>query len=288
MSVARLVHAVADRALARGETAMPSQPIHTESFPSIVSGFGYSPLFSALWRDDPATTLQMRDLSLAQASGDVMLAQHLRAGGFAKQNIAVCEEYSPFVFIFVLAGRVKMHPGGENPIELASFDSAFRFGTGDKVEWAVSHDAEIIKIVASREKGTDLGFEKAATGTWTVSRDDEESYIAGDGPRKYFRYRDLQVARGTNRRIHIHLVRATRSLEGGTGWHSHSMGQIFYVLRGWADLGVDGQASVRMSRGDAMCVHPRLRHNVPAFSADYLVLEMCVPADYDTIDAAAP
>ena len=41
---------------------------------------------------------------------------------------------------------------------------------------------------------------------------------------------------------------------------------------------------VNMAAGDAMCICPGLGHNVPAMSPDYSVLEMCVPADYDTND----
>ena len=39
-----------------------------------------------------------------------------------------------------------------------------------------------------------------------------------------------------------------------------------------------------------MCVGrgPHMRHNVTNFSGDYAVLEMCVPAEYDTIAVDAP
>ena len=66
------------------------------------------------------------------------------------------------------------------------------------------------------------------------------------------------------------------------------MGQIFYILRGWSELVVEDAAAFRMTPGDAMCLAPGMRHNVPGFSSDYLLLEMCVPADYDTIDAPPP
>jgi hypothetical protein len=31
-----------------------------------------------------------------------------------------------------------------------------------------------------------------------------------------------------------------------------------------------------------------MKHNVPGFTQDYLVLEMCIPAYYDTVDAPGP
>jgi mannose-6-phosphate isomerase-like protein (cupin superfamily) len=122
-------------------------------------------------------------------------------------------------------------------------------------------------------------------GRWSITADGEDAYVQGEGPRAYFRYRDLGVAEATGRRIHIHLVRSTKAISGGTGWHSHSMGQLFYVLRGWADLAVERQPWVKMVAGDAMCIAKGMKHNVPGFSEDYLVLEMCIPADYDTVDA---
>jgi hypothetical protein len=273
----------------RGDTAVSAKPVvSTNPFPPIVTGFGYSPLFPALWREDPRSTLQFRDLSLAQASDDVLSARHLRTAGLVKTTPELADAKSAFAFIFVLAGRVTFDDPQNGPTELRALDSACRFGSGAAVEWDLSHDAEVIEIVAGRTKQAALGFDTVPTGQWIVSHDEENTYVTGEGPRRYFRYRDLRVSEATQRRIHIHIVRATQSLEGGTGWHSHSMGQIFCVLRGWADLGVERQPAVRMSAGDAMCLSPRMRHNVPAFSADYLVLEMCVPADYDTIDAATP
>jgi mannose-6-phosphate isomerase-like protein (cupin superfamily) len=259
-----------------------------DPYPSIVSGFGYSPLTPALWRVDSRTALQMRDLSLAQASNDVLSARHLRTAGVPASTDQLADPLSPFAFVFVLAGRVTLTEPGREPVDLRALDSACRYGSGTTVKWELSHDAEIIEIAADRKGRAVLGFDTVKAGKWLVSHDEENSYLQGDGPRAFFRYRDLQVAEATGRRIHIHVVRATKLMDGGTGWHSHSMGQIFYVLRGWADLCVDRQPFVRMSAGDAMCVHPRLRHNVPAFSADYLVLELCAPADYDTADAAPP
>lgn len=256
------------------------------AYPSIVSGFSFSPLQPALWRKDPQTGLEFRNLALTKASADVLQSRHFRTGGVAVETSALVAPNSALAFVFVLAGRVRIKDGtGKRIAELHSLDCATRYGGGDAVTWGLSHDAEIIEIAALPAAHRTLGFEQLTAGEWVISHDDETHYVQGDGPRKYFRYRDLGVARASNRRVHIHIVRATEALDGGTGWHWHTMGQLFYVLRGWADLNIDGQPFVRMSAGDAMCVAPRMAHNVPAFTADYLVLEMCIPADYDTLDA---
>ena len=183
--------------------------------------------------------------------------------------------------MFVLAGHVCMEDFGREAVTLKPLDSATRHGSGCHATLSFSQDAEIILLRASARTGELFNSGAAA---WTYSHETETAYVRGDGPREYFLYRDLKVAVATGRRIHIHLVRSTRAVQGGTGWHAHSMGQLFYVLRGWAELEVERQPYVRMGIGDAMCIAKGMKHNVPAFSDDYLVLEMCIPADYDTVD----
>jgi hypothetical protein len=252
--------------------------------PSIIGDFGYSPLAPAIWQLDPNTALQYRNLSLDRASADALRGVHWRSAGVATETGALADPDSVFSFMFVLAGKVSFKERGGDAVTLNPFDSASRFGSGVDTTWNLSHGTELIEITAQASGAAVLGFERSTPGAWRVSREDEASYLTGDGPRRFFRYRDLGVAQASGRRIHVHVVRATQAIEGGTGWHSHSMGQLFYVLRGWADLAVEHRPWVRMSQGDAMCVAPRMSHNVPGFSVDYLVLEMCIPADYDTVD----
>jgi mannose-6-phosphate isomerase-like protein (cupin superfamily)/uncharacterized cupin superfamily protein len=253
-----------------------------DAFETIVTSFGYAPLAPALWQNDLASGLQFRDLALAQASDDAFLGTHWRAGGVAVSAGTLASRDASFVFLFVLKGQVTVHTEDGSRLLLRALDSAVRHGPGSPVLTEHSHDAELIELRADGEMPTVFG---AGDGRWTPSVESEPAYVQGEGPRRYFRYRDLGVAGATGRRIHIHIVRSTKALDGGTGWHSHSMGQLFFVLRGWADLLVERQPAVRMSAGDSMCIAKRMKHNVPAFSADYLVLEMCIPADYDTVDA---
>lgn len=254
-----------------------------QNYPTIVEHFGYSPIGPAVWRPDAASGLDFRDLSLGQASDQALIGRHLRCAGQPVTTRLVQPDCA-FAFIFMLRGKAIVEIKGQPPEELGPFDSATRHGPGGPVTWHLSHDAEIIEMSAT---AANPGLFGNGAGSWVISRDSEEKYIVGDGPRKFFSYRDLGVAAATGRRIHIHVVRAVEAGVGGTGWHFHNMGQLFYVLRGWAELSVEFQPEVKMSRDDAMCISSGMRHNVPAFSKDYLVLEMCVPADYDTVDAAA-
>lgn len=259
---------------------------HSPTYPSIVSGFGYSPLAPALWQPEPDVGMAFRDLSLAQASDDALIGRHWRAGGVVVETAALILPETAFAFIFVLAGSVGLQEGDKPPIVLRALDSATRIGAGKATNFTLSHDAECIEIKSSEVGARLLG---TGDGRWLPNHEEETAYVQGQGPRAFFRYRDLGVADASQRRVHIHVVRATRaSADNGTGWHSHSMGQLFYILRGWGDLSVERQPGLRMSTGDAMCISPRMKHNVPRFSADYLVLEMCIPADYDTVDAPNP
>jgi mannose-6-phosphate isomerase-like protein (cupin superfamily) len=254
-----------------------------QNYPNIVERFGYSPSGPAVWRPDPDSALDFRDLSLGQASEHALSGRHLRCAG-QPTAIELVQPDCPFAFIFMLSGKATIEIEGSAPQELDPLDSATRHGPGAAVRWHFSHDAEFIAMQATDAKPELFG---QGNGKWVINKDSEDKYIVGDGPRKFFSYRDLGVAAATSRRIHIHVVRAVEVGPGGTGWHFHSMGQLFYVLRGWAELSVEFQPEVKMARDDAMCISSGMRHNVPAFSKDYMVLEMCVPADYDTVDAAA-
>lgn len=262
---------------------MISPGVDGEQFPTIVSRFGYSPAGPAVWRKDEATGLEFRDLSLAQASEDAFVGRHLRATGQRGEGLVI-DRACAFAFIFVVRGSVTLEVEGKSPLVLEVMDCATRHGIDVPARLRFSEGAEVVEMVASPAKPDLFG---SGDGQWVISRETKDDYKVGDGPRSFFSYRDLGITAATARRIHIHVVKAEQSRAGGTGWHSHSMGQLFYVLRGWAELTVEHQPAVRMTEGDAMCIAKRMRHDVPAFSDDYMVLEMCIPADYDTIDATA-
>ncbi|SCW69939.1 Mannose-6-phosphate isomerase, cupin superfamily [Sphingobium faniae] len=214
-----------------------------------------------------------------------MTAYHYRADGEAIKTDSLGSQTAPFLFVFVLSGEVEVREGDKTSV-LRALDSWTRYGAGDGIEWAFSHTAEVFVLEGDEAAAKDYG--SPDTGGTVITRESEDAYIVGDGPRAFFGYRDLGTAGLTDRRIHIHLVRAVKMSEGGTGWHSHTMGQIFYILRGQGKLLVEDAAAVKMDAGDAMCIAPGMRHNVPGFSKDYFLLEMCVPADYDTVDAPPP
>jgi uncharacterized cupin superfamily protein len=68
------------------------------------------------------------------------------------------------------------------------------------------------------------------------------------------------------------------------------MGQLFMVLEGEADAEFESEPKRRIRQGDAMCIGAGIdnRHNISRVTAGYSVIELCVPARYDTIPVDAP
>jgi mannose-6-phosphate isomerase-like protein (cupin superfamily) len=119
----------------------------------------------------------------------------------------------------------------------------------------------------------------------TYNRNTAESYIRGDGPRRFLSYRNLGTSELTSGRVHIHSIRALELPKDGIAWHRHSMSQLFMELNGWLDFEVDGTPRQRLYAGDFVTLGAGMVHAVPLYSVDHAILELCVPADYTTEDA---
>lgn len=254
-------------------------------YPTIVEEFSYSPIEPAVWRKDARTGLEFRDLALDASTHGTLVARHWRNGA-EERTVDLVNKASPFAFLFVLSGTVIAEDVADEPITLGRFASATRYGRGTTTAWRCAPGAELFQIAGASDADDMLGTAGIVATDWTITHDSESAYVVGQGPRKFFKYRDLGTSEATARRIHIHVVAVADEAPGGTGWHRHSMGQIFYVLSGGAQLSLERKPWVNVKAGDAMSICAGLGHDVPVFTKDYAVLEMCVPADYDTVDIA--
>ena len=248
---------------------------------------------SAEWKSAGAG-LEQRDLQLGAASKGRMVARHLRtARGPATLDRALADEGTHFHLFYVMKGVLKLQSGTQEPMVLGPGDCIHQPALAQRHRAELSDGCELLELAVPLQpmlgsSSFDLETSKRAA-TPVLTHDRPESYKQGDGPRKYFQYRDLGVAEATDGRIHIHIIRATGPAQpGGTGWHRHTMCQLFYVFTGSAVLEVEPHDALRMYAGDAMCISAGTRHNVPDFSSDYSLLEVCIPADYDTVDTGAP
>jgi quercetin dioxygenase-like cupin family protein len=249
----------------------------------------------ALQRDAQWTAagsgIEQRDLGLGKASDGAMHGRQLRAArGEAELAEPLRAGGTHFHLLYVIEGKLTLQaPDGER-IALQAGDCVHQPALAQKYRVTLSAGAQALELAVPVKPSLDgkpfkLESDEHAAQPM-INRDVAAAYLRGDGPRSYFLYRDLGVAAATDRRIHIHVLKATApSQPGGTGRHQHTMCQLFYVFSGWADIEVEGQKTVRMHGGDAMCISAGTKHNVPAFSSDYAIIELCIPADYDTVDA---
>lgn len=103
------------------------------------------------------------------------------------------------------------------------------------------------------------------------------------GLRTFFEYRDLGIRQATNGRVVAHVIRAVpgAGFEGLPHRHATQF-QLVYVLSGWIEFEYEGQGRVRLEAGS--CVHqpPGIRHRECGHSDDLSLLEVVMPADFET------
>lgn len=106
-----------------------------------------------------------------------------------------------------------------------------------------------------------------------------------DGLRSFFEYRDLGISDATGGKANAHVIRARPGdpAHAGSGWHRHALDfQMVYVLKGWVRFAYDGVGEVLLEAGS--CVHqpPGIRHVEIAHSDDLEMLEITLPARFET------
>lgn len=118
-----------------------------------------------------------------------------------------------------------------------------------------------------------------------VSHPSPGDFVA-DGLRPYFEYRDLGIRAATAGRAVMHVIRARGDHQATGEWHRHAVQlQLVYVLKGWVRFEYEGVGEVRLEAGS--CVHqpPGIRHREIEHSADLELIELVLPADFETTSA---
>ena len=108
------------------------------------------------------------------------------------------------------------------------------------------------------------------------------------GLRSFFEYRDLGMKAATGGRVTASVIRAAGSHEFSSQPHLHNTQfQLVYVLKGWIEFEYEGQGVVRLEAGS--CVHqpPGIRHRELGHSDDLELLEVVLPADFETETVAS-
>ncbi len=104
------------------------------------------------------------------------------------------------------------------------------------------------------------------------------------GLRAYASYRDLGYASASNGKAVAHVIRFKPPCTDEVRiWHSHDIQfQMVYVLKGWIITEMDGHAPEKMIAGSSWMQPPKIRHRVVDYSDDCEVLEVVLPADFET------
>jgi len=243
------------------------------------------------WQSFPEAGLESRDLGLTEASHGQISAVHIRNTRESGLGEWHCWDLD-FEFFYVLKGSMKLENQEGEVHEFGPGSAGVHPGLYFHRVHFMSSDLEVVQITApangKRLGGRDTPLPPRAQSlpadrTAVYTHEAPENYELGAGPRKFFRYRDLGTRAATDERIHIHVVRASEP-GAGTGWHYHSMAQWFMIVGGDSWIRVEDRPAEHLVVGDTMCIGsgPNMRHNVAPFSGDYAVLEMCVPAEYET------
>ena len=122
---------------------------------------------------------------------------------------------------------------------------------------------------------------------FTVSHQREADF--DQGLRSYAKYRDLGIAPATGGMVQAHVIRLIppfRPEEVSTP-HYHDVDfQMIYVLKGWYKTEFEGEGVHTFEAGSCWIQPPRIVHAVLGYSDDCELLEIVLPADFETVTLA--
>jgi hypothetical protein len=106
------------------------------------------------------------------------------------------------------------------------------------------------------------------------------------GLRTYAKYRDLGLAVATGGMVQAHVIRMLppyRPEEVATP-HFHDVDlQLIYVLKGWYKTEFEGEGTHTFHAGACWLQPPRIKHTVLGYSDDCELLEIVLPAAFETV-----
>jgi quercetin dioxygenase-like cupin family protein len=85
--------------------------------------------------------------------------------------------------------------------------------------------------------------------------------------------------------VQAHVIRMTRPFDGGEVAvpHYHDVDfQMVYVLKGWFRTAFEGEGTHTFQAGSCWMQPPKIKHTVIGYSDDCELLEIVVPADFET------
>jgi len=120
---------------------------------------------------------------------------------------------------------------------------------------------------------------------FTFSHHREQDFDAG--LRTYAKYRDLGIAPATGGMVQAHVIRMLPPFrpEEVSKPHYHDVDfQMGYVLKGWMTTEFEGQGTHTFQAGSCWIQPPKIKHTVLGYSDDCELLEIILPADFETVE----
>lgn len=109
------------------------------------------------------------------------------------------------------------------------------------------------------------------------------------GLRTYAQYRDLGIVEATHGMVRAHVLRFVEPCDPDvvSKLHFHdTQFQMVYVLKGWVKTELEGEGEVTMRQGSAWTQPPMIKHKINDYSEDAELLEIILPADFETVELA--
>jgi quercetin dioxygenase-like cupin family protein len=136
----------------------------------------------------------------------------------------------------------------------------------------------------SDQKGSTAAAAAAqpAAGGLVVRHADTDRFEPG--LRAFFEYRDLGIAAATGGQVQAHVIRARPGDKHRDDGHYHTLDfQMVYVLKGWVRFEYEGTGEVLLRPGSCVYQPPGIRHREIDHSDDLELLEITMPAEFETV-----
>lgn len=140
------------------------------------------------------------------------------------------------------------------------------------------------KAAAKRKKRTGGNQTRAKVHKFSFSHPREEDF--DQGLRSYAKYRDLGIAEATDGMVRAHVIRMIPPYrpEEVAKPHYHDVDfQMIYVLKGWMTTEFEGEGAHTFYAGSCWIQPPKIKHTVLGYSDDCELLEIILPADFETV-----
>ena len=141
-----------------------------------------------------------------------------------------------------------------------------------------------VREAPARRKMSVASRAKRPKHRFAFSHHREEDF--DQGLRTYAKYRDLGIAPATGGMVQAHVIRMLppfRPEEVSTP-HYHDVDfQMVYVLKGWMTTEFEGEGTHTFRAGSCWIQPPKIKHTVLGYSDDCELLEIVLPAEFETV-----